>query len=111
MAQRRSPSRVTARCGFSRSGLGYYPTLWQALGAAAYVRRSSQGNSEHTIRGVHGWRSPSSIGKVDRGGYSRFIADDACGVPLACQIFCQIHMTGTVAVYAAVSEADLHFPF
>jgi hypothetical protein len=69
-----------------------------------------RGSSDHTIRGVQGWRSPSSIGKVDRGGHSRLIADDARGVPFARQVLCQIHMTGTEAVHAAIGEADLHFP-
>jgi hypothetical protein len=69
----------------------------------------SQGKIHNTLWFVECRGGLSSIGKVNRGGHPRLIPDDACGVPFARQIFCQIDMTGTETVQAAISEADFHF--
>jgi hypothetical protein len=46
---------------------------------------------------------------MNRGSHAGFIADDARGVTFARQVFCEIHMTGTIAVQAPIGEANLHF--
>jgi hypothetical protein len=94
------------------------PTPWRDQAASIFAAVSpvnlqvecatgSQAKMPHTATCGSVGEVPSC--KMNRGGDSWLVANDACGVPFPGQILCQVYMAGTEAVHAAVGEADLHF--
>src|SRR5438132_5000010 len=73
------------------------------------VRAMNAGSTRYAGSGIETPMFMASVRKMNRGGETTLVADDARRVALAREVFRERHVPGAEAMLGAILEADLHF--